>query len=34
VDGHRVAAKRTGGNLRFSLRARGGRLVDWSVARR
>ena len=34
VDGRRVTAKRTGASLRFSLRARGRRAVDWAVARR
>jgi hypothetical protein len=33
VDGRRVAGRRTGGTLSFSLRARGGRSVDWAVAR-
>jgi hypothetical protein len=33
VDGRRVPARRAGDTLRFGLRARGGRLVDWAVAR-
>jgi hypothetical protein len=33
VDGRRVAARRAGGSLVFRLRARGGRVVDWAVAR-
>jgi hypothetical protein len=33
VEGRRVASRRLGGALRFRLRARGGRLVDWAVAR-
>jgi hypothetical protein len=33
VDGRRVGGRRVGGELRFSLRARGGRAVDWAVAR-
>jgi hypothetical protein len=32
VDGRRVRATRAGGTLRFALRGRGGRLVDWAVA--
>jgi hypothetical protein len=32
VDGRRVEARRRGGTLVFSLRARGGRLVDWAVS--
>jgi hypothetical protein len=34
VDGRRVAAKRAGATLWFVLKARGGRAVDWAVARR
>jgi hypothetical protein len=33
VGGRRVRAARVGAALRFSLRARGGRAVDWAVAR-
>jgi hypothetical protein len=33
VEGRRVAGRRTGGDLTFSLRARGGRSLDWAVAR-
>jgi hypothetical protein len=33
VEGRRVAAKRAGATLRFTLKARGGRAVDWGVAR-
>ena len=33
VDGRRVAGRRAGGELSFSLRARGERSVDWAVAR-
>jgi hypothetical protein len=33
VDGRRVRARRSGSTVRFELRARGGRLVDWAVAR-
>jgi hypothetical protein len=33
VDGRRVRARRAGGAVRFALRARGGSLVDWAVAR-
>jgi hypothetical protein len=33
VAGRRVASRRSGGDLTFSLRARGGRSVDWAVAR-
>jgi hypothetical protein len=34
VDGRRVASRRSGSDLIFELRARGGRSVDWAVARR
>jgi hypothetical protein len=35
VDGRRVPAKQvgSGSTVRFTLRARGGRAVDWAVAR-
>ena len=33
VEGRRVPARRVGADLRFRLRARGGRAVDWAVAR-
>jgi hypothetical protein len=33
VDGRRVKASRAGGQARFALKARGGRIVDWAVAR-
>jgi hypothetical protein len=33
VEGRRVAGRRAGAELRFSLRARRGRVVDWAVAR-
>jgi hypothetical protein len=33
VDGRRVASRRSGSDLVFTLRARGGRSVDWAVAR-
>jgi Glycosyl hydrolase 36 superfamily, catalytic domain len=33
VDGRRVRARRSGRTVTFELRARGGRLVDWAVAR-
>jgi hypothetical protein len=33
VDGRRVASRRAGGQLRFKLQARGGKAVDWAVAR-
>jgi hypothetical protein len=37
VNGRRVAAKRAGSGagsrVRFTLRARGGRAIDWAVAR-
>ena len=34
VDGRRVRARTAHGQLHFALRARGGRVVDWAVARR
>ena len=33
VDGRRVRARKARGHLRFSLRARAGRVVSWAVAR-
>jgi hypothetical protein len=33
VDGRRLAGRRSGATIVFHLRARGGRLVDWAVAR-
>ncbi len=33
VEGRRVASRRDGSDLTFSLRARGGRSLDWAVAR-
>jgi hypothetical protein len=33
VDGRRVAVRRAGAGVRFTLRARAGRPVDWAVAR-
>jgi hypothetical protein len=33
VDGRRVRARQARGQIRFALRARAGRVVNWAVAR-